>query len=111
MAETLGLKKAQQPPMDFDAHYGEVHGRDDGVRYVQGKNFFGHKGQFIGEAPEAQWLAPLTREQEDNRREQMLKNRKFFAASKPRINDTGMPQAVINAERENARARAAENAA
>jgi hypothetical protein len=112
MGDTLSLKK--EPPMDFDGHYGEVHGPGgdpDGVRFVQGRKLYGNKGQFVKDAPKEMWMTPLTQEQEDNRRRQMQANRKFFAAAKPRVNDTGVPQAVVNAERENARARAAENAA
>ena len=98
------------PTFDHDAHFGEVFGVE-GVRYVQGRNYFGHKHQFVREAPRDAWLAPLTEEQERARQKQMRDNRKFFGNAKTHRNEGAIPQAVLDAERENSQARAAEDRA
>ena len=109
MAEgTLGINK---PKMNFAKHHGEVYGDADGARYIQGKNYYDHLGNFLREAPKHAWLPELTAEQEDDRRRQMQANKKFFGSARPRLNDTGVPQTVVNNERENAQARAAERSA
>lgn len=107
---SLGRREEATPVFSAEAHYGEVHGSD--ARYVQGKNYFGHAGQFLREAPPEAWMAPLSAEQEQARRLQMQKNKGFFnAAKKPGSPGASVPQSVIAAERENAQARAAEHRA
>lgn len=99
------------PDFDPNALFGEVGGMD-GVRYVQGKSLFGNVKQYVGPAPEHMWLAPLTKEQSEQARKRDLANKKFFGASgKTLAPGAAIPQAVINAERENAQARAAESQA
>lgn len=99
-------------PIEFDnnGHYGEVGGMD-GVRYVQGKSLFNNIKQYVRPAPEHMWLAPLTKEQVEQTRKRELANRKFFGGAKNLAPGAAIPQAVINAERENAQARAAESQA
>lgn len=119
MGATLSLKKTDgEPPaavehgpvLDTNAHYGEVCGMQ-GIRYVQGKAFFNHLGEYVGPAPKHMWLAPLTEEQEQQRRRQAQGNKKFFGPAKNLAPAAAIPQAVLNAERENAQARAAESQA
>lgn len=121
MGATLSLKKPDEqvsselpehgPSFDPEAHYGEVAGIE-GVRYVQGKAFFNVRGDYVRAAPKHMWLAPLTAEQEQQRRKQMQGNKKFFGPAKNIVPGTAtIPQAIINAERENAQARAAESQA
>jgi hypothetical protein len=109
---TLGLqKKAEAEPIfNPDANTAEVHG-PEGVRYLQDKYLFNRAHRYIGLAPREQWLAPLTPEQEHNRRLQLQKNRKFFGSAKPNNAEAALPQQLIDAERENAKARAAESLA
>lgn len=98
------------PQFDPEAHYGEVYG-EQGVNFVQGRNYFGHRKQFVREAPEAAWLTPLSAEQERERQKKLRENKKFFGAAKAQRNDGGVPESVVKAERENAQARAAEHRA
>jgi hypothetical protein len=95
------------PRFDPDANTGEV-GGIEGVRYVQGPGhlFNAHKG-YVRTDP-AFKMEPLTEDQERNRRKQSLSNKRFFASANPKIREAGLPQQVIDAEKENARARAAE---
>ncbi len=106
---TLKLKKDEEespfvPDFDKDAMYAEV-GGVEGVYYLQGRNYFARGGQYVREAPQAQWMAPETPEQRRNRQMQTIKNKKFF--HKP-VAPAVVPESIINAERENAQARAAE---
>lgn len=100
-------KEPPVPLFDENAHYGEVGGME-GVRYVQGPYLFNNRKVFVREAPESVKLAPLTPKQEADRRARMQANKKFFAHSKVQKNGE-IPANVRNAERENARARAAES--
>lgn len=120
MGATLSLRKPGSeesvkapesgPKLDTSAHYGEVCGMQ-GIRFVQGKAFFNHLGEYVGPAPKHMWLAPLTAEQEAQRRKQAQGNKKFFGTPKNLAPGAGVPLAIINAERENAQARAAESQA
>jgi hypothetical protein len=96
------------PVFDPNAHYAEIWG-EEGVRYVQGKNFFGNNKQFVREAPKAQQLAPLTEEQERDRQKRLQANKRFFGKAQAARNDGAIPAAIVAAERENAQARAAED--
>lgn len=94
---------------DPDAPTNEIGGME-GVKYLQGKNFFNPAKLFVRQAPKEMWMAPLTPAQEVARKRQILQNKKFLAGvAKPQT--AAMPQAILNAERENARARAAETQA
>jgi len=97
----------EKPRFDPEANTGEVGGLQ-GVRYVQGPGhlFNAHK-DYVRTDP-AFKMEPLTEEQERNRRKQSLSNKRFFASANPKIREAGLPQQVIDAEKENARARAAE---
>ena len=110
---TLNLKTPApaSPVFDHDDHYMEVH-TPEGVQYVQLKNMFNRAFKFVKEAPPELQLAPLTAEQRRNLQVQRQKNAKFFGSAKPAaIKEAGIPKAVVDAERENAKARAAESAA
>ena len=95
---------AQPKELDWAAHYGEV-GGVDGVKFVQGKNFFNAVGKFVREAPKECWLAPLTAEQESDRRARMRKNGQVIGKRPP---EAEMPKHLVDAMRENALAQAAE---
>ena len=97
----------ETPQFDPEANTGEI-GGIEGVRYVQGPGhlFNAHK-TFVRTDP-AFKMQPLSEEQERNRRKQALSNKRFFASANPKIREAGLPQQVIDAEKENARARAAE---
>ena len=97
------------PEFDWNAHYAEV-GGIDGVKYIQGKNFFGSGGHFRSEAPQHMWLAEETDKQRQNRLKQATANKKFFGTH-PVRNDGAVPQKVIDADRENRQALIAETRA
>lgn len=110
MAATLSLgpKERAQPVPVFDrrGHFAEI-GGIHGVKYVQGDNFFNSLGVFVKKADEAHALAPLTREQEIDR----LMRMRDQAARSTVIGDKRngqVPQHILDAERENARAAGAE---
>lgn len=109
---TLNLKTPASaiPVFDHDDHYMEVH-TPEGVQYVQLKNMFNRSFKFVKEAPPELQLAPLTAEQRRNLQVQRQKNAKFFGSAKPKMNESGIPKVVADAERENAKARAAEHQA
>lgn len=99
------------PEFNADAHFAEVYGMD-GIRYVQGKALFNNQKKYVRPAPPEMWLTPLTAEQEKKRRDQIMTNKKFFgAAVAKKAGDASVPQSIVQAERENARARAAESQA
>ncbi len=110
MSAALNLNKGREPvpppPPEFDwnAHYAEV-GGIDGVKYLQGKNFFGAGGHFRSQAPEHMWQNPETEDQRKNRIRQATANKKFFGTHQP---PGAVPQKVIDADRENRQALAAE---
>lgn len=117
MAAQLTLKKPAPPapaddelelPPEFDrsAHYGEV-GGVPGVRYVQGDNYFKPNGDFHSKAPPEARMKPLTKEQEADRQKRMSATRKMLGKKLAQAADA-LPQKIIDAERENARAKAAE---
>lgn len=106
---TLGAKeRPQQPIPAFDprGHFAEI-GGIHGVKYVQGDNFFDSIRRFVRPADEAHRLAPLTREQELDR---LMRMREQAARSTVIGDKRGgqVPQHIIDAERENARAAGAE---
>lgn len=96
----------EEPELDPSAHYGEV-GGVPGVKYVQGDYFFKPDGSFHSLAPEGQRLAPLTKEQEADRQRRMAQVKKLWG-SKLAQSAAAIPASVVAAEKENARARAAE---
>jgi hypothetical protein len=97
----------ETPRFDPDANTGEV-GGIDGVKYVQGPgHLFNARKAFVRTDP-AFKMEPLTDEQERNRRKQANSNKRFFISANPKIREAGIPQQVLDAEKENARARAAE---
>jgi len=111
MKPTITLKRAPEAPpapvFDPTANTGEV-GGIEGVRYVQGAgHLFNARKEYV-RTDKSFAMEPLTEEQEANRRKQALSNKKFFISANPKIREAGLPQQVIEAERENARARAAE---
>ena|ERR1700690_4457222 len=108
---TLKLKPdepeaAPIPEFDWNAHYAEI-GGIDGVKFLQGKNFFGAGGHFRSEAPENMWQHPETDAEKKNRIKQSAANKKFYG-SHPVRNEGAVPQKVIDADRENRQAFAAE---
>lgn len=120
MGATLSLKRASKtealedlelqagPAFDPNAHFGEV-GGIEGVRYVQGRSLYDNLRRYVGPAPKEMWMTPLTAEQERQRRLQMSKSAKLLGTAKSLIAQAAIPQRIIDAERENARARAAES--
>lgn len=78
---------------------------DRGACFVQGKYLFTLKGVFVGEAPKELWYLP-TAEQEENNRKARAKFRAREIAK--RVPKPAIPDKVIEASRENAQARAAE---
>lgn len=108
--EEVKTPPAAGPAFDEDAHFAEVCGVE-GVRYVQGKSLFNNAKKYVRPAGELS-LAPLTAEQEQARRKQRMANKKFFGvAAAKKTADASVPQTILQAERENARARAAESQA
>lgn len=106
-------KKAAVPKFDPNDNYGEVY-TDQGAKcYIQLKNFFERHGDnaFIGEAPQHMWMEPLTSEQRNNLAVSRAKNKKFWQGAKPQTREAGIPKQVVDAEKENARALAAETQA
>jgi hypothetical protein len=95
------------PQFDPAANTGEV-GGVEGVKYVQGPgHLFNARQQYVRTDP-TMAMAPLTPEQEAARQRQDIKNKRFFTNALPKIKEAGLPQKVLDAERENARALAAE---
>ena len=110
-ADPLALPVEQVlPEFDPEAHYGEV-GGVLGVKYVQGDNFFKPNGDFHSVAPPESRLKPLTKEQESDRLRRLSKTKKLFGNKLAQAAHNAVPESVIKAERENARARAAESLA
>ena len=109
---TLGIHKPKEPTPVFDpeANYAEIHG-PGAVKYLQGCHVFSHQGVYIESVPKEQGLPPLTAEQEQARRVQMQKNKKFFGTAKAKPANAAIPQKVIEAQRENAQALMAEHQA
>lgn len=91
------------PALDKSAHYAEV-GGVEGVRYLQGRNYFANGGSFVREAPKEQWQPEETDEQRRNRAKKAARDAKFFAKRGAPV----LPQKLLEAELENAKARAAE---
>lgn len=118
MGATLSLGKKEPvaappehgPEFDPASHFGEVCGVD-GVRYVQGKSLFNVAKRYVRPAPREMWLAPLTPAQEQLRQKQMQNNKRFFFSGAPLARAAAVPQKIVDAERENAQARAAETRA
>ena len=98
----------EAPKLDRSAHYAEIGGME-GIQYLQGRNFFSAGGHFVRIAPKHQWQPEETEEQKRNRIRQKAKDAKFFA--KRTIAPAQVPQSLIEAEMENARARSAERLA
>ena len=99
---------ASEPVFDPSAHYGEV-GGVPGVKYVQGDSFFKANFDFHSVAPPEARLKPLTREQEADRQKRLANVRKLFGTKLAQSGNSPLPENVIAAARENARARVAEN--
>lgn len=97
-----------EPVFNRSAHYGEV-GGVPGVKYVQGENFFKANFDFHSVAPPEARLKPLTREQEADRQKRLAKDRKLWGNKLAQSTNSPLPEKILNAERENTRARAAEN--
>jgi hypothetical protein len=107
---SMGRKDAPRqalPVFDPEENTAELH-TPEGIRLLQLDHLFNKSHQYIGSAPAGTALAPLTPEQKRNLKVQREKNLRFFGGSKAVIREAGLPQKVIDAERENARARAAE---
>lgn len=98
------------PELDRTKHFGEVCGVE-GVRYVQGKALFSNIGRYVGVAPKEMELAPLTAKQETERQQKIRDNKKFFSATTPKAREAAVPQAILDAEKENRKALAAESRA
>ncbi len=117
---TLRLSKPEMPSSatapehgpEFDpaGHFGEVCGVE-GVKYVQGKALFNNARKYVGPAPKEMQLAPLTSRQESERQKLAQANKKFFHAGTPKAREAAVPQSILDAERENAKVRAAESRA
>jgi hypothetical protein len=112
MGATLKLRpdKAPDPVFDPDENTAEVQG-PEGTRLLQLKYLFDKAHNFVGLAPQNMWMAPMSDVQRRNLRIQRMKNAAFFENAKPRNRNAAIPQKIIDAERENARARAAETQA
>src|ERR1700690_1230236 len=106
MSNPTTLKNYKPPVPQFDENemYGET-GGIEGVHYIQGKNYFNRRKEFVREIGDGQALRGYTDAERDNRRKQMAKNTKFF--SKP-VAPAQVPEKIIKAGEGNARARAAE---
>jgi hypothetical protein len=109
---TLGIHKPKEatPVFDPEGHYAELHGVGP-TRLLQGCHIFTKMGVYIESVPKEQGLPPLTAEQEQARRVQMQKNKKFFGTAKAKPANAAIPQKVIEAQRENAQALMAEHQA
>jgi hypothetical protein len=107
----LGAKIEAQPvPKDVpvfepDRLSAQV-GTDGGAYFVQGKNLFSLKGVFVKEAPENLWYV-TTPEQEANNRKAKSRAR-AAVVNLPSSREPQLPDRVVEAARENARAYAAE---
>lgn len=97
----------ETPRFDPNANTGEV-GGIAGVRYVQGPGHLFNAHKTYVRTDESFKMETLTEEQERNRRKQALSNKRFFISANPKLREAGLPQQVLDAEKENARARAAE---
>jgi hypothetical protein len=106
-AEDAPAVETKIPRFDENAHFGEVCGID-GVKYVQGKAFFSARKVFTGWAPESMVLAPLTPQQEADRQKRLRATKKFFGSKLAKHAEEALPHDVVTAQRENARAAAAE---
>jgi hypothetical protein len=107
---TLTLKKPEapvDPAFDPQQPFAEV-GGVEGVQYIQGQSYFNRAKQYVGPAPEAAWLTPATPEQLRANRVQEMRNKAFFERIALR-RKAEIPKPVLDAEREDARARAAEH--
>lgn len=81
-------------------------GTDSGTYFVQGKNLFTLKGAFVEEAPENLWYITTEKQEANNRQ---AKSRARAAITHlPASSAQAVPDRVIEAARENARALAAE---
>jgi len=93
--------------LDKTSNYAEIGGMDSGIKYQQGKHYFsaafGYVRSVEGDDP---GLPQETDIQKRNRRIQDTKNKKFFGKRPQTFGH--IPQKVIDAERENARAAAVE---
>lgn len=96
------------PVLDESAHYGELFGMENGARYVQGKALFNVAKKYLCPAEPHMYLQPLTAEQEQARRMQLVKNKKFFGTAKVAKIAGAIPQKVLDAQRENAQMLAVE---
>jgi hypothetical protein len=74
--------------------------------FVQGKSLFTMKGAYLGEAERHHWYFPSEVEEENNRRTQARKRMIGKIAAKATA--PSLPQKVLDAQRENAMALAAE---
>lgn len=80
-----------------------------GTLYIQGRHVFTAGGKYLRDIPPGDKPATLTEEQERNFKKDKVRAQKVFG--KPRGPDASIPQAVLDAQRENARALAAEEQA
>ena len=100
------LKNYKAPVLDRESSYAEIGGMElEGVKYQQGRNYFSPGGHFVKEC-KGPGLPEETPEQKKNRQIQAMKNKKFFGK---KATPAEIPRALLDAERENAQARAAES--
>lgn len=91
------------PEFDPRKPFAEVRG-EPGVSYVQGENYFARDKAFVKQAPEHAWYSPPEPTPKTHADAVRAAQREFSRLPQvPRA-----PQSVIDAERENARAAAAE---
>lgn len=107
----LGAKSAPESAQDVPVYYPDnlaaQVGTDNGTFFVQGKNLFTLKGVFVEEAPENLWYI-TTPQQEANNRKAKARSR-AAVVNLPRSSESqAVPDKVMDAMRENARALAAE---
>lgn len=105
-AKVAAPEPAKDVPVFYPDNLSAQVGTDGGNYFVQGKNLFTVKGVFVKEAPENLWYLP-TPQQEANNRAAKSRQRaaQVFA---PRAEAQAVPDKVLDAARENARALAAE---
>jgi hypothetical protein len=101
---------AETPVYDPEALAVQTYGAE-GAGFIQGKNFFTANGKFIREVPKEQWYI-TTPEQEANNRKARAKQRAMFAGKGVAVRARpAIPEKLLDASRENARAFAAETLA
>lgn len=107
-APAVAEPEATKPVFNKDRHHAEIYG-EPGIRYAQGKGLFNARGDFVRYA-EGPGEPVLTDEEEEAVRRARLRKQKTFGRQ-VQIAVAAIPQKVLDAQRENAQALAAESQA